>query len=117
MQNPKFIIKDGEFILGRAEFHRDLAGKTTEGVEGGGWWHFDREKKELTLFSSSSDFGHVTQDRIIDVLMSNPVPRQLKDVEDVYHSYQVRVEDALEVRELIIQDLNGNKYSPKNSSK
>lgn len=53
---PKFIINNGNLVLGNVEFHRELA-RDHKTTKGGGWYHLDKEAKKLYLYSESMDFG------------------------------------------------------------
>ena len=58
--NKKYIIYDGTLRMGHVELHSELL-STLRGdeskVQGGGWWHLDREKGIMYLYASSHDFG------------------------------------------------------------
>lgn len=56
MSNPKFIIQDGNLIIGRCMFHKQLS-TNTKNVIGGGWYDHNKEDKKFTLFGTSFDFG------------------------------------------------------------
>lgn len=53
---PKFIVEGNELIIGKCTYHKQLATDTTQ-VKGGGWWKWNKEKKEITLYGESDDFG------------------------------------------------------------
>lgn len=53
---PKWIIENNQFRLGSVEMHRDLA-KNKGQIHGGGFWHIDKENRELYLYGRSVDFG------------------------------------------------------------
>lgn len=51
---PKFIIEDGNLILGKCSFHKDLV-TDKEKVQGGGWFRF---KDDSFIFHGDShEFG------------------------------------------------------------
>ena len=54
----KYIVYDGMIIMGHVENHNQLliSGKSSD-VKGGGWWHLDRNKDVITLYSFSEEFG------------------------------------------------------------
>lgn len=102
MSNPKFIIMDDEFILGKVEFHADLTRKR-DGIKGGGWWHLNEDKTELLLYGTSSDFGSVTKEQIIAAFESGLIPRIIdRHVEKVFHSYMPMLKMAEETKELLL---------------
>lgn len=53
---PKFIINNGNLVMGNVEFHRELA-RDHSTTKGGGWYHLDKEAKKLYLYNQSIDFG------------------------------------------------------------
>ena len=73
----KFIIDDGELILRKCTFHRELAFNYKSGddentlyrtVTGGGWWEWDRENKVIYLYGDSHQFKGCTIEQIQDAL-------------------------------------------------
>ncbi len=73
----KFIIDDGELILRKCVFHRELAWAHKSGdddntvyptVIGGGWWYWDREKNRIYLYSKSEQFKACTKEQILAAL-------------------------------------------------
>jgi len=58
--NKKYIIYDNELRMGHVDYHKELFSKLRgdeSKVKGGGWWHMNREKGVIYLYSSSEDFG------------------------------------------------------------
>jgi hypothetical protein len=54
----KYIIYDNTLIAGNVTFHSDLmAGRDNSLIRGGGWWHWDKERNEVTFYGLSSDYG------------------------------------------------------------
>lgn len=70
MKPPKFIMEDGNIIIGRADFHRDLAWDTTK-VQGGGWWK--REDDTFIFYGASTDFGTVDLDELNQAVKDDKV--------------------------------------------
>lgn len=65
----KFIVEEIEeeglcLILGKCNFHKDLAYDATK-VKGGGIWQLDMETKTFTLSGSSFDFGKAKLEDLI----------------------------------------------------
>ena len=57
----KFIIEDSDedglyMVVAKCTYHKELAYDTSR-VIGGGHWEFDLDKKEITLYGTSDDFG------------------------------------------------------------
>lgn len=63
MENPKFIVTEDYLIIGYVEMHKDLASEGME-VLGGGWWHLDKENKNLYLYGQSFDYGRTNINKI-----------------------------------------------------
>ena len=55
----KFTIYDNEVLIGVVNYHKDLLpkGYDPDKVAGGGMWDSLPEKKEITFFGQSFDFG------------------------------------------------------------
>lgn len=53
---PKFIIEDGNLILSKCTFHKELVTEK-EKVQGGGWFKLNYEEKTFTFYDDSHDFG------------------------------------------------------------
>ena len=78
MLNKKFILVSqidnpnvGTFVYGLVNQHEDLLVTFSEVVHGGGWWHKDDVKKEMTLYGRSVDFGEP------DLNYLNRIPKEL----------------------------------------
>ena len=56
MLHSKFILEDGNLILGKVGYHNVLV-TIKEKVQGGGQFRFDLDKKECLLFAESHEFG------------------------------------------------------------
>ena len=118
MQKPKYIItKDNEFIFSHVELHMDLLPyEQRNQIAGGGWWHLDNDDKELILYGTSIDFGHVTMEQIIDCFKNGIVPKALANtVEKVFYSSMPNIGYAKKEKMLILLQ-NGTSFT-KNSSK
>lgn len=103
MKKPKYIIINNEFRLGWVEFHMDLKSSDEKGIAGGGWWYFlDEDKTELLLYGVSVDFGHLTQEQINNVFAKGIVPKSLDKVEKVFHSTELKLEEAKQNKALLI---------------
>ena len=58
----KFVINDGDLILGDVDFHHQL-GADTALTTGGGEWHYDVETKTIYFYGESLKFGRVTKEQ------------------------------------------------------
>ena len=54
---PKWILEDGDLIIMKVKYHRDIVTKDRSTVKGGGWFGFNSETKTFRLFGDSHDFG------------------------------------------------------------
>lgn len=55
---PKFIIEDGNLIISKVTFHKDIA-CDIKNVKGGGWFKINNDvhPKTITFHGDSHDFG------------------------------------------------------------
>lgn len=60
---PKFIVEGNNLIIAQCAYHKDLVTDKDQ-VKGGGFWKWDRERKEVTLFGESHDFGQASAEDI-----------------------------------------------------
>lgn len=61
----KFIINNGNFVLGHVEYHKELA-KDHSTTKGGGYWNIDLDNKILYLDDESADFGPAKKEDIVE---------------------------------------------------
>lgn len=54
---PKYIIEDGNLIIGKCTFHRELVEKDSKKVIGGGWFDYNKDDNSFTFYGVSTDFG------------------------------------------------------------
>lgn len=60
---PKFIIEDGNLIIAKCKYHKQLVNdKDQDKVKGGGWWKIENDT--LILFGDSYEFGQATFETI-----------------------------------------------------
>lgn len=73
----KWIINDGDLILGNVEMHEDLLGSDRERKEtvGGGRWHVDLIKDVIYFWGKSIDFGQVTEKQFEDAFKQPSVEK------------------------------------------
>lgn len=53
---PKFIIEDGNLILSKCIYHKDLVTDETK-VKGGGMFKYNPDKNMFTFYGVSFDYG------------------------------------------------------------
>ncbi|MBP5675413.1 MAG: hypothetical protein J6W94_00165 [Bacteroidales bacterium] len=77
--HPKFILVSypdrplvGTFVYGQVYKHKDLVDGYVK-VHGGGWYIKDDEKKTMTLYGSSGDYGEPK------LAFLNRIPRELEE--------------------------------------
>jgi hypothetical protein len=104
LTKPKWIIQDGELLLGRVVSHRDLAKKNEFGgtpkVRGGGLWHYEEEGDTLYLYAKSIDFGQVSVNDFENIWV-----RPSLENSKIFFSTEMSLELAKK-NNTIIQDLN-----------
>ena len=67
---PKFIIEDGNLIIAKATYHRQIAHDINL-VTGGGWWR--RKDNIFTLYGDSDQFGKATLEAIAECIKEKKV--------------------------------------------
>ena len=79
----KYIINNGEIIMGNVEFHRELHGshKDKSKTIGGGKLYWDKEVKKVYFYGVSLDFGAVTKDQFIEAWGISLIPPSIKECE------------------------------------
>lgn len=74
---PKFIIEtDNELgdclIIAKVTYHGQIVTDKNK-VKGGGWYRFSNDKKEITFYGKSEDFGRATLEDIKACVISGNV--------------------------------------------
>ena len=69
---PKFIIEDGNLIIGKVTYHSELMYEK-ENVSGGGWFNYKPKLKTFTFFGSSHDFGKSSLEDVKKAVLENRV--------------------------------------------
>lgn len=65
----KFVINNGDLILGQVEYHKELLkGREIKKTSGGGFWHVDDTRnyfneRTIIFYGTSVDFGSVTREQ------------------------------------------------------
>lgn len=93
----KFIIYASQEIphirMGFVDFHKEL-GQDKSLIKGGGWWHWDKEKNIVYLYSSSHDFGYVEREVLINAI-ENGMMRPSLEKAKFFHSYKDFLDEAI----------------------
>jgi hypothetical protein len=72
---PKFIIEDGNIIISKVVFHKEIAKDPTK-VRGGGWFKWgesEEGKRMLILYGESHDFGRARFEDIVECIRSGNI--------------------------------------------
>lgn len=69
---PKFVIEDGNLVLAKCKFHKQIVIDPTK-VAGGGWFSYNRDQNSFTLHGSSHDFGMAKLEDIQKCVSDNKV--------------------------------------------
>lgn len=72
MVYPKFIVEDGELVMSKVEYHKDLA-KDIAKVKGGGMFWFDESRNAFILGGTSMDFGSAEIEDILECIKNDKV--------------------------------------------
>lgn len=89
----KFIINDNTIIFGDVEVHNQLC-KDHKKTVGGGYWHLDKENKNVYLYSKSLQFKHAKIGDVIAALHGGMVPPSLQEY-TFYYSHSDSLSEAL----------------------
>lgn len=61
---PKFVIEDGNIVMMKVLFHKEIVNDTTK-VKGGGWFSYNRETNTFVFFGESEDFKKYDLEELI----------------------------------------------------
>lgn len=92
----KFIIEDGNIVIGRVSFHRDLSNEFNQ-VKGGGRFVFDYLNKTITFFGRSEDFGEATFGQIRECLITGKVIERHRVWKDYREEYNFLYDTGSEI--------------------
>lgn len=82
----KFIINNGNLVMGHVDFHKELVNDHST-TKGGGWWEFDKEKNIMYLYNRSIDFGQAKRDDVIQAIQTGLLSPRLNNTK-FFHSYE-----------------------------
>ncbi len=87
MGHNKFIINQGNLMMGHVNFHKELSSDHTT-TKGGGWYHIDHDNKKVYLYDVSMDFGQAKREDVIAAIQTGDfISIHIQDYEFI-HSYQ-----------------------------
>ena len=69
---PKFIIEDGNLILSKVTYHKELVSDKNK-VKGGGWFVYKPEEKTFIFNGESHDFGKASFEDIKTCIINKQV--------------------------------------------
>lgn len=104
MEIRKFIIIDGELVMGTVEHHAELIPSRMYGkikpIGGGRWeWNKERYPNKLFFFGSSYEFKGVTEEQLRDAYENTLVSLSFENCEVIYSTKeyfsQVLIENGL----------------------
>lgn len=97
MAHKFVIIKTRVRMSAAVDFHRQLVSSTEQNVvQGGGWWHYDPEKNELTFYSKSEDFGQFSRDDLRQCVQYGGLSTiYYQNMTKIFCSMSLSLEDAL----------------------
>jgi len=90
----KFIINNGNIVMGHVEYHKELLSDHTNTV-GGGWWEYNKEKDIMYLYSKSYDFGQAKREDVIQAIQTGWISPRLNDTK-FFHSYEDSLGKAMD---------------------
>lgn len=82
----KFIINNGNLVMGHVDYHRELV-KDHSTTKGGGYWEFDRESNIMYLYSESMDFGQAHREDVIKAIQKGWLSPRFNNTK-FFHSYE-----------------------------
>jgi hypothetical protein len=95
--HPKFIIEDGNLIISRCNFHKDIVCEE-EKVKGGGW--FKIKNGEITFYGSSDDFGAASLEDIKKCVEEGRVYSNYTCTHSIINKYNFLYDDLGNITEL-----------------
>ena len=69
---PKFIVEDGNLIMGKVEIHRNLVTDDAK-VSGGGFFNYDYNNRSFIFSGYSFEYGKAMYDDIRECVLNNKV--------------------------------------------
>lgn len=99
---PKFIIEDGNLIISKVVFHKEMV-KDPSKVRGGGWfkWGESAEGKKMMIFyGESHDFGRATFEDIVGCVKSGNVYGDRRMYRNITEDFEFGYSTGTEILEI-----------------
>lgn len=90
---PKFIIEDGNLIIGMVKFHKELSrsSKMSHNMKGGGWFRSERNNItkliNIIFFGQSEDFGKASFDAVRQCVENKKVFDSVTNFQNISQEY------------------------------
>lgn len=95
--HKKFIVYNGNIVIGHVDFHAEL-GRDKSLIKGGGWWNHDKENDIMYLYSKSMDFGQVKREELVNAIQ-NGLMRPSFQKTKFFHSFCESLREAINDKE------------------
>lgn len=90
----KFILNNDFLIIGKVGFHFQMVERGDK-VNGGGFWHVDKEQGTLYLYSCSTEYGRCYIEDIKKAINENKIPSDYTRMKIVFSKCEY-LEDAMQ---------------------
>lgn len=97
MAYPKFIIEDGNLIIAKCTYHKQIA-IIESNVQGGGWWNLKDDC--FTLYGESHDFGPASLEDIKKAVKQRKVFSSPTLSRSLADKYKFRYDSGSEIIDL-----------------
>jgi hypothetical protein len=95
---PKFLIEDGDLIIRKVTYHKDiLTSSDVSKVKGGGWFRVDSETMTMIFWGDSHDFGRASFEDIKSCIDSGRVFTDSLRVNNVSKKWKFKYDNHGEI--------------------
>lgn len=95
----KFIIENGNLILAKVTFHKEIV-KDASKVNGGGWFRYEHDTKTFVFFGNSTDFGEAKLEDIKTCVKHGKVYGDNRLLRNISNNYNFSYDTGSEVIEI-----------------
>lgn len=95
----KFIIENGNLILSKVTFHKEIV-KDASKVNGGGWFRYEHDTKTFVFFGDSTDFGAAKIENIKECVENCKVFSDNRLLRNISNNYNFSYDTGTEKIEL-----------------
>lgn len=95
----KFIIENGNLILAKVTFHKEIV-KDASKVKGGGWFRYVHDTKTFVFFGDSTDFGEAKLEDIKTCVKDGKIYSDNRLYRNLTEKYNFSYDTGSEVIEL-----------------